>query len=100
MRIIDYPKNRALLIKEFNSIADNDSFRESVNKVSRELECEKIWWERHNDRAKVFLSEIKQLMKKRGVIFTTEPGFALIYEDPHVPDVNYEICPEIVKEYF
>ena len=66
-------------------------------------DCEAIWNKRHEDRAHVFLKELKELCSKHKAILWTEPNnypiFALIY-DTTCPDIYFEICPEIVRKYF
>lgn len=63
-------------------------------------EDQAAWDEKHNNRARAFLEEFKQLCHKHQVQPNYKPDFSLIYTDPFVPDVLYQICPEVVGEYF
>lgn len=61
---------------------------------------DKKWWdERHLKRCKDFLRALKELQELHKCEIDLDSVMFIRYEDPFTPDVLFQICPELIKEY-
>lgn len=63
------------------------------------LDDEQIWYENHQKRSEAFLRDLVVLQKKHKCLVDPDSILYIVYEDPYMPDILFQICPLIVDEY-